>query len=365
MADWKSVGRSQAGLIGALSRRADIVLTVLASASAYRSLLDSGTLRNATYLEANEHPFTPKGSYELNRAYEDADVDLLHCLSPCVPRVALEARPIVVTIHDLIPLAVPLSMPNALKRLEYAGRNRQALQVASAVIVPSQVVAQDIHELFPLVTVDSTVIPEAVDESADRPVVEPTVSAPYLLAMGDTRPHKNLGLLIGALEKLQLTHPDTHLLLAGRQKRDWLKQQYEVFPGAKGMVHFTGPLDDARMRGYYRHAQAFLFPSYCEGFAREPLEAGTFALPVIASNATAISEVMADGVLLVDPHSIDGWVDAIASVLDNEASARDLGGRALQRSGQFRWADTATKTVEVYRAVLRDARVALNRAPLY
>jgi glycosyltransferase involved in cell wall biosynthesis len=71
--------------------------------------------------------------------------------------------------------------------------------------------------------------------------------------------------------------------------------------------------------------------------------------PVVSSDRSAMPELV-DGVgLLVDPENVDAIADAIARLLGDADLARDLGQRGLERSRRYSWAETAGRTLTVYR----------------
>ena len=75
--------------------------------------------------------------------------------------------------------------------------------------------------------------------------------------------------------------------------------------------------------------------------------------PVVASNHTALPEVVGDAGLLVDPDAVDGLAAAMTRVLVDGALARELRERGLARNRQYSWAETARQTLVVYREAVR------------
>jgi len=60
-------------------------------------------------------------------------------------------------------------------------------------------------------------------------------------------------------------------------------------------VTYTGWLASRDIEEYFMDADALVIPSRWEGFAMVPLEAMSYSLPVISSNATSLPEVVKDG----------------------------------------------------------------------
>jgi len=348
MASWSGIGRYTTGLIRALDARDDLKLTILASSDARQIIEVGGKLKNIDYIDATANPLLPAGTHELTTTYLQSSADLLHCLHFCAPSRNLLQRPIVVTIHDLIPLAVPASMPNPFKRIVYKRKIGHTLQIACQIITPSQTTADDIQKYFPQAQIPIRIVAEAADDFGTEPLLQPSISYPYLLAMGNTKAHKNLDLLIKVMRKLGLSHSGIKLLLVGDTDEQWLSKQQKLFPQIRQHVHFTGAITDEQLRGYYAGAQAFLYPSLHEGFGLPPVEAAKFGIPVLTANIGAPSEVMGGAVLALDPHDAQAWISAIAKILSDKHYAQQLGQKAQLHAQSFNWAKTAATTVAVY-----------------
>ncbi len=74
--------------------------------------------------------------------------------------------------------------------------------------------------------------------------------------------------------------------------------------------------------------------------------------PVVCSNRTSLPEVVGDAAISVDPNDTQALVEAMRSVLSDNALANDLRARSLQRAAQFNWRKTAAETLAVYEEVL-------------
>ena len=86
-----------------------------------------------------------------------------------------------------------------------------------------------------------------------------------------------------------------------------------------------GYLDDRGLDAVLRHASVLAYPSRYEGFGFPPLQAMAAGVPVVATAAGALPEVVGDGALLVDPGDRDG--------LAGELEPRPRGGERHRRPG--------------------------------
>jgi trehalose synthase len=103
-------------------------------------------------------------------------------------------------------------------------------------------------------------------------------------------------------------------------------------------VHLLSlPMDDigenaAIVNALQRRADVAVQKSLAEGFGLTVAEAMWKARPVVASRVGGIREQIAEGDtgLLVDPHDLDGFGDAVLSLLRDPGRARTMGDRARE-----------------------------------
>jgi glycosyltransferase involved in cell wall biosynthesis len=110
------------------------------------------------------------------------------------------------------------------------------------------------------------------------------------------------------------------------------------------------PRDD--LTALYAGASVFCFPSLEEGFGLPVLEAMAAGAPVVTSSATATADVAGDAALLVDPQRPEALAEALATLLDDPATAAELVLRGRARAEALRWDRAASATLAAYRSVL-------------
>jgi glycosyltransferase involved in cell wall biosynthesis len=106
-----------------------------------------------------------------------------------------------------------------------------------------------------------------------------------------------------------------------------------------------------------REATALTFPSTYEGFGLPIAEAMAIGCPVIASNVTAMPEVVGPAGILLDPGDRDAWTAAMARVLADGAERSRLVALGRERARALTPADTARRQLEVYRSAEARRRV--------
>jgi glycosyltransferase involved in cell wall biosynthesis len=170
-----------------------------------------------------------------------------------------------------------------------------------------------------------------------------------ILNVGALEPGKNQATLLRAFHRLKGNGRERGLVIAGPPA--W---RYERL---LRLVDKLGLADEVRFLGYvpvedlvalYNLADLFVFPSLYEGFGLPPLEAMACGLPVVASTAPALREVLDGAALLVQPQDMDGLAEAMAAALGDEPLRSHLREAGLERAALFSWERTARETAAVY-----------------
>ncbi|HEY7413968.1 MAG TPA: glycosyltransferase family 1 protein [Ktedonobacteraceae bacterium] len=291
-------------------------------------------------------------------------VDLYHVpyfAPPLFPRT-----PIVVTIHDVIPLRLPDYQPDSKVKL-YMNMVARAAHRAAMVITVSQHAKQDIMEVLHLPANKIRVIYHAAGDEC-RPITDAAVLADarqryglgesYIFYLGGLDRRKNVPALIRAFAQAyhQIGDPDLQLLISGNPD----KQRGPLFPDPRPVAAELGMdkqilfrfVKDEDKAAIYSAARLFVFPSLYEGFGLDPLEAMSCGAPVVCSNRTSLPEVVGDAALTVDPEDRQALTDAITRVLADEQLRTDLQARSLQQAARFNWRKAATETLSVYEEAL-------------
>lgn len=171
-----------------------------------------------------------------------------------------------------------------------------------------------------------------------------------------------------ALHALALLHkvlPDLHLLIAGDgHLRAALEMETDGL-GVRKNVHFLGWRADAAdlMAGL----DVFLMPSLWEGFGLVALEAMTRRVPVIASDVSALPEVVAHGEtgLLVPPRDPDALADALQAILTDRTLRLHMGLLAEDRvETAFSAGRMADETITLYRKFITTTGAAKRRVSI-
>jgi glycosyltransferase involved in cell wall biosynthesis len=266
------------------------------------------------------------------------------------------AAPLVLTVHDICYATNPEWFSERDLRVLKANVPR-SLRMAAHVITDSQSARNQIIETYALPGSKITSIPIGPGPGA-LPIGEEEARAelkaigldagrPYLLAVGNLQPRKNLVRLLEAF-KATISHgQDIDLVIVG--PRRYRADEAVAAAGAvSGRVHFTGYVTDRQLAACYHSSTLFIFPSLYEGFGLPALEAMAHGVPIACSDAGSLPEVCGEAALYFDPRSVEAMRAAIDRLLSDTGLRRSLAAVGAERSRRFSWTKTAELTVEVY-----------------
>ena len=246
----------------------------------------------------------------------------------------------VVQIHDAVALRHPEWYSTAYVR--WQRRMLPAIgQRAKLVITVSEFARAEVSEFLGVPVERIRVVPGGVDERF-HPDVDPEplkrtlgLERPYVLAVGDRGPRKNLQALACAIEPLRAEGID--LVVAGGGRGHQLGAP---LPGARDI----GYIPDDQLPALYAGARAFALPSLHEGFGLTALEAMAAGVPVVASSRGALPELVGEAGLLVDPVDSDAFTMALLVAATDDSLRLRLIGDGTRVASLYTW-DRAARGV--------------------
>ena len=180
---------------------------------------------------------------------------------------------------------------------------------------------------------------------------------PYILSLSTLEPRKNIDQTVRCFAKMiQQEHiPDLNLVLVGTKGWDYEKIFEEILsnPEIRDRIIVTGYADDDDLSAIYSGANAFVYPSFYEGFGLPPLEAMQCGVPVITSNTSSLPEVVGDAGIMVSPRDADGLCHAMLTIYRDRTLRQSLSDRARQRAKLFSWDSCLAKTIDAYHLARR------------
>lgn len=265
---------------------------------------------------------------------------------------------LVTTIHDVLHITFP-GYATRISGRGYAGLMlRAAVRRSRWVVTVSQFSRDEIARALgadegKIRVIYNGVNPSRVAGDRRRAAAEAAarwgLHAPFLLYVGNSKPHKNLGVLGGAFARLaaQRSSLEVVLALGGDVPPEWTRGQ--------ARVRVMPKLSDCELAMLYGAAAGLVLPSLGEGFGFPVVEAMASGTPVVCAQVGALPEVAGDAAEYFPPGEPAALVAAVGRVLD------DAGRRAwLERAGRervarlFSWRRCAADHAALYADALSE-----------
>ncbi|MBK9713254.1 MAG: glycosyltransferase family 4 protein [Kouleothrix sp.] len=244
-------------------------------------------------------------------------------------------------------------------RLELA-----ALRRARAVTSPSAYQASQVGDELGWPEQRIHVIPNPiasdmlVEALRARAPLDQGVQSQIVLYTGRLAQVKGTRRLLDAMQDVYRTYPSASLILAGPwqlpEAPDRLGLQEQSRAGGQRTV-WMGHVPWRNLMDVYRRASVFVMPSYYESFGISCLEAMACGLPVVATTAGGLPEVVEDGVtgILVPPGDSTALAEAINLLLSDAELRQRLGHAGRERVlATFTPDRVAEQTLSAYRSII-------------
>jgi glycosyltransferase involved in cell wall biosynthesis len=287
--------------------------------------------------------------------------DLLHV--PHFNAPLLHRGPLVVSIMDVIHLSSPSYRRNvstfcyARPMLNAVARKADHIVTVSAFskrqIVNSLGVSDSKISVIPCGVGQEFFEPSSPANSLDV-ARRLGIRTPYLLYVGNLKPHKNVGTLLRAFAQLRKRRlPPYSLVILGDDAR-WKSSVVAemVRLGIRDSVTIVSYVPQSLLPKIYAAADLLVMPSTVEGFGLPVLEAMASGTPVIASNAASLPEVAGDAALYFDPASPEDLALQMERMLRSSELRAVLQRRGILRAKQFTWQQSACSHMALYNRIL-------------
>lgn len=298
-------------------------------------------------------------AWAVGRAANRTGADILH-----VPQFSMPFRttmPVVVTIHDLIPITMAAYRRSTAMRV-YLEVMRRTVQEAAVIIVPSGHVASAASAMLGIerqririipMAAHGSLVPTTDRESLPAGLKQLGIDGPYVFNIAGFDVRKNLACLLEAFALFRQEAENPHkLVIAGAPHTG----NHEIFPpvmpiverlGLSDYVILPGLVSESTKVALYQYAAMYVTPSLEEGFGMTCLEAMSCGVPTIAADRASLPEVVGEGGLLVPPEP-KSVAEAMLSIDQGMAFADELRVRGLVQAAKFSWSETAKQTVGAY-----------------
>jgi glycosyltransferase involved in cell wall biosynthesis len=255
------------------------------------------------------------------------------------------------TIHDMTAWTMPEAHSPANRRAE---KNFAVLaRAADRLIAVSQCTKDDAVRVLGLNPDRITVIHSGVAdaffdvpaEAAEAVRDRYGLARPFVLCIGTIEPRKNVDVLIEAFQSLPKSIREEHeLVFAGPM--GWATPETRA---RLASARYLGYVPEQDLPALTAAATVFAYPSLYEGFGFPVAQAMAAGVAVLASNVSALPEIVGDAALLVAPRSPGEIRDALQRLLLSPDLRRDLVRRGLERAARYRWSTCAEKSLDFFR----------------
>jgi glycosyltransferase involved in cell wall biosynthesis len=283
--------------------------------------------------------------------------------------------PMVVAFHDAIAEEHPeLVLPEWRGRALWTVKTWLARRQARCLLTVSEDAREQIVRAFSYPRERIHVVAEAAGAefrpfaAGERSRVEEALrryrlpaDVPLLLYVGGLSPHKNLDGLLRAMAAVRAGGSRVHLAIAGDPAADGFLSSHGGLLGLRrelgldDAVTLTGFVPSADLVALYNAAAAVVLPSFSEGFGLPAIEAMACGIPVAASRAGALPEVVGEAGVFFDPRDPADMAGALAQIVSDAALRGRLAGLALARARTFSWSAAAERTLDLLAEVARAA----------
>jgi len=267
---------------------------------------------------------------------------LAHIPSPYVP--LLIPVPFLLTIHDLIDLHYPAYGKRKVGPYFRFGVAPVARR-ARAIITDDAATVADLEKYL---GVDPACV-RVIALGVDLPALPPPFAhpRPYVLNVGNHRPHKNLLALVRAWASLPASR-DVDLFFTGECD---VGEAFAGYTRERGAIVFRGACSEHELLALYRGAAAYVHPALREGFGLPLLEAMRAGTPVIASRG-ALPEILAPYGHAFAADDLDTLRSLLLRALDDPTAMRADALAAQAATAELTWERTARATADIYRELL-------------
>jgi len=290
--------------------------------------------------------------WQLALAQRRLRLDLLHVQyrGPLLPW-----GPVAVTVHDTLYETHPqFFTPGFVRMARWTGR--RTVRQAALVFTVSRFSRDEIVRLYGQPPERVQVTGNGVDtqrfhpgpDGADAVRALGLQPGGYLLTVGRLEPRKNHLGLVHAYARLPAPRPP--LVVVGQHDFGVQALFDEVQAlGLQQDIRFLDRVDDAALPALLRHALAFVYPSFAEGFGMPVAEAQASGVAVLTSCNSALAEVAGGAALLADPQDPADMAAQLQRLLEDPALRQQLAAAGPGQAARHAWAPAAATLVAALR----------------
>ena len=251
-----------------------------------------------------------------------------------------EHKPVVITIHDMIPELFSTSKQKIIEK-------KETIRQAHHIICVSENTKNDLLKIYPWVDVHKISVIYHGSEIRRYPYL-PNRWGRYILYVGErTAGYKNFFSFVQAVQHLK---ENICVICTGKP---FQKEELQFINRLKmeNQIMNVGFVDEPTLNSLYHHALCFVYPSKYEGFGIPILEAFHHHCPVCVSNTSCFPEIAGNAAAYFDPNDVQSMATTIEAVMNDEYLRADLIRKGKERLTHFSWDKASQQTINVYQSL--------------
>lgn len=273
--------------------------------------------------------------------------DVYHSVGGLLPLHLPRETVSVLTVYDLSFLHFPEHYGRSF--LAYYSRGlKRSIQRADVILATSRLTAIDIHEwCSPEGRVD--VIPLGLDRAfLEEPRRTRDLEAdPYVLVVTTHPRRKNVMSVLNAVARSRAL-ADVKVVVVGSLTNEHVVElrSHGDAVGLGDRLVVEGFVGLRQLLDLYDMAGCLAYVSYYEGFGFPVLEAMARGCPILTTRASAMSELIVDGCVEVDPGCVEEVMSGLEHLMALDALARShIASAGGERARELTWARSAARTM--------------------
>lgn len=249
----------------------------------------------------------------------------------------------VTVIHDLSAVLFPQwhsFYSSMLQRLFL----KRILRQADLIISNSFFTEREITKYYPFAANKvKTIYPGVLKANEQQSEQITAEDFPFFLYVGTLEPRKNLGLLLDAFKQYKdQSTSNMQLYIVGA--KGWKIQDffdsYHAHP-YKSEIHILGFVRAELLTHYYQNCEAFVYPSFYEGFGFPVIEAMQHGATCITTQDSSMSEISYPYAIYFKNNDVLSLVAALQSVANfKNVNSKD---EIMQQASKYNWSNFAKK----------------------
>ncbi len=269
----------------------------------------------------------------------------------------------IVTIHDLTLFFYPTRRGKTFFH-QWAMKlvMRKAVSKAEKILCPSESTKKDILKTFnvpykKVLVIHEGGVPQGFKILPAAKITkfkkEKKLKKPFLLYVGQWRPHKNLVRLVRAFEiAKRRAKTDFQLVIGGKPDPEYSELNNKIKKSRfKKDIICPGFIPDNELPLWYNAATAFVLPSLYEGFGLPPLEAAACGTPVLVSDVSSLPEVLGSATEYFNPKKINEIAESIIKVVDDLKLQKQMRKKGFVQVKKYSFEKMASQTLKVYKSI--------------